>query len=57
LDWELNFLSVVASVEDAYRCFLRTEMDYLCIENFVMAKKSQKKWERSDEWQQEFQLD
>lgn len=32
---------IVCTVEDAYRCFMRTEMDYLVVENVVLAKKDQ----------------
>ena len=48
---------IVATPEDAYRCFMRTEMDYLVIEDFLLDKKSQPHWERDDSWQQEFELD
>ena len=30
---------IVCTPEDAYRCFMRTEMDYLVIENFLLAKR------------------
>ena len=48
---------IVCTPEDAYRCFMRTEMDYLVIENFILDKKSQPPWEKSDDWQSEFELD
>ncbi len=48
---------IVCAPEDAYRCFMRTEMDYLVIENFLLAKKDQPAWEKDDSWQQEFELD
>ena len=48
---------IVCTPEDAYRCFMRTEMDYLVIENFLLAKKDQPAWEKNDSWQQEFELD
>ncbi len=48
---------IVCTPEDAYRCFMRTEMDYLAIEGFLMAKSDQPKWERDDTWQTEFELD
>ena len=34
---------IVNSVEDAYRCFLNTELDYLVCENFILDKKKQVK--------------
>ena len=48
---------IVCSPADAYRCFMRTEMDYLVIENFLLAKPDQPKWEKDDSWMQEFELD
>ena len=48
---------IVATPEDAYRCFMRTEMDYLVIEDFLLDKKSQPHWERDDSWKEEFELD
>ncbi len=48
---------IVCTPEDAYRCFMRTEMDYLVMENVLLAKKDQPRWERDDSWQQEFALD
>lgn len=32
---------IVCTPEDAYRCFMRTDIDYLVIENFLFAKKDQ----------------
>ncbi len=48
---------IVCTPEDAYRCFMRTEMDYLVIENFVLAKPDQPEWASDDAWQDEFELD
>ena len=48
---------IVGTPEDAYRCFMRTEMDYLVVENCLMAKADQPHWEKDDSWQQEFELD
>jgi carbamoyltransferase len=48
---------IVCSPTDAYRCFMRTEMDYLVIENFFLAKKEQPEKEQDDSWQEEFELD
>jgi carbamoyltransferase len=48
---------IVCTPEDAYRCFMRTEMDYLVLENFLLAKFEQQPWECDDSWQREFQLD
>ncbi len=48
---------IVCTPEDAYRCFMRTEMDYLVIEGFILDKKSQPDWQEKDAWQDEFELD
>jgi carbamoyltransferase len=48
---------IVCTPEDAYRCFMRTEMDYLVVENFLMLKTDQPAWEKDDAWKQEFELD
>jgi len=48
---------IVASPEDAYRCFMCTEMDYLVLENFLLAKSDQPAWKKDDSWKDEFELD
>ena len=48
---------IVCTPEDAYRCFMRTEMDYLVIENCLLAKSDQPAWKETANWQQEFELD
>jgi carbamoyltransferase len=48
---------VVCSPTDAYRCFMRTEMDYLVVENFFLDKKDQPAWKDDASWQDEFELD
>jgi len=48
---------IVCTPEDAYRCFMRTEMDYLVVENYLMAKPEQPQWEKDESWMAEFELD
>ena len=48
---------IVASPEDAYRCFMRTEMDVLVLENQLLLKEEQPAEERDERWMQEFELD
>ncbi len=48
---------IVCTPEDAYRCFMRCEMDYLVLENYLLAKPDQPAWEQNDNWQNEFELD
>jgi len=49
---------IVCTPEDAYRCFMRTEMDVLVLENQLLLKQDQPKPSESDTtWMQEFELD
>ncbi|MEL6923556.1 MAG: carbamoyltransferase C-terminal domain-containing protein, partial [Bacteroidota bacterium] len=48
---------IVCTPDDAYRCFMRTEMDYLVIGNFLFSKTEQPGWQEKDNWQEEFTLD
>ena len=48
---------LVASPEDAYRCFMRTEMDYLVMENILLSKADQPAAEKDTSWMNEFELD
>ena len=48
---------IVCTPQDAYRCFIRTEMDYLVLENFLLAKTDQPEQEQDDSWKHEFELD
>jgi carbamoyltransferase len=48
---------IINTPEDAYRCFMRTEMDFLVVGNFVFDKKQQPKWKETDNWKEEFTLD
>jgi carbamoyltransferase len=48
---------IVCSPEDAYRCFMRTAIDILVLENCVLYKDQQKAVENDTNWQQEFELD
>ena len=48
---------IVCTPKDAYLCFMRTEMDYLVIENCVLSKADQPVWKETDNWREEFELD
>ncbi len=48
---------IVATPEDAHRCFMRTEMDYLVMENVILAKSDQPAYEQDESWKHEFELD
>lgn len=48
---------IVCTPEDAYRCFMRTDIDALVLGPFLLEKPIQPAWEESQEWSREFQLD
>lgn len=48
---------IVCSPQDAYRCFMRTDIDYLVLENFLLNKTEQKQLENDVDWKKEFVLD
>ena len=48
---------IVHNPEDAYRCFMRTEMDYLVMGNHLLSKGDQPIFEDDADWRQEFELD
>jgi len=48
---------IVCAPEDAYRCFMRTEMDYLILGNFLLEKSRQPALADKKEWQKEYELD
>lgn len=48
---------IVESPDDAYRCFMRTEMDYLILGSFLLKKEDQPEFTDTKDWKNEFQLD
>jgi carbamoyltransferase len=48
---------IVCTPEDAYRCFMRTDIDVLVIGPFVLEKGRQPKWSETVDWKRDFQLD
>ncbi|MDB5241969.1 MAG: carbamoyltransferase [Spirosoma sp.] len=48
---------IVCTPDDAYRCFMRTEMDYLVVGNYLFDKRQQPQWQEKDNWKEEFVLD
>jgi len=48
---------IVCTPEDAYKCFMRTEMDYLVLESFLLDKKEQPPWHEKHDWRKEYALD
>ena len=48
---------IVCTPEDAYRCFMRTEMDVLVMEDFMLLKEDQPTWEETPNWRETLELD
>lgn len=48
---------IVCTPTDAYRCFMRTNMDVLVFNNFILYKEEQPKWQDKEDWQKKFELD
>jgi len=48
---------IVCKPIDAYKCFMRTEMDYLVIGNYLFSKTEQPNWQEKENWKEEFKLD
>ena len=48
---------IVCAPEEAFRCFMRTKMDYLIMGNYLLDKNKQKEWKEEFDWMKEFQLD
>ncbi len=48
---------IVCSPEDSYKCFMRTEMDVLAIENFILLKEEQPDFSDQEDWQKVYELD
>jgi len=48
---------IVCSPEDAYRCFMRTEMDCLVLGNWLLEKASQPEWREKKDWRRDYVLD
>lgn len=48
---------IVCTPEDAYKCFMRTEMDYLVVNDFLLKKTEQPDWENREKWMEKFKLD
>ncbi|WP_319779856.1 carbamoyltransferase [Maridesulfovibrio sp.] len=48
---------IVCTPNDAYACFMRTDMDYLVVGNFIFDKKDQPEWNEEVDWENMFELD
>jgi len=48
---------IVCTPHDAYTCFMRTEMDYLVMGEYLFAKEDQPPWQEKIDWRDEYGLD
>ena len=48
---------IVCKPEEAYLCFMRTDMDYLLLGSFLLDKKNQKPLGKDSDWKKEYELD
>jgi len=48
---------IVCSPQDAYRCFMRTEMDCLVVENCLMTRADQPEWREAGDWRDTMEAD
>ena len=48
---------IVYDPQDSYKCFMRTEMDVLVIEDFILYKEDQPNFADKEDWQQTYELD
>jgi carbamoyltransferase len=48
---------IVCTPEDAYRCFMRTEMDYLALGSYLLDKREQPPWSEARDWRRDHVLD
>lgn len=48
---------IVCTPRNAYECFMRTDMDVLVLENFILYKEEQPKWEETVDWKNLYALD
>jgi carbamoyltransferase len=48
---------IVCTPADAYRCFMRTDIDYLVLGPYLLDKTRQPDWQETGDWRREFQLD
>ncbi|RMG39606.1 MAG: hypothetical protein D6719_12950 [Candidatus Dadabacteria bacterium] len=48
---------IVCTPSDAYTCFMRTEMDVLVVNNYILMKEDQPKWQEEVDWREKYELD
>jgi carbamoyltransferase len=48
---------IVCAPNDAFMCFMRTDMDYLVLGNYILDKKAQPEWKDKEDWKSKYELD
>ncbi|MFW5836517.1 MAG: carbamoyltransferase, partial [Desulfovibrionaceae bacterium] len=48
---------IVCTPDDAYACFMRTEMDYLVVGDCLFEKANQPPWRETENWRDKYELD
>jgi len=48
---------IVRTPQEAFTCFMRTNMDYLVLGSCLLDKRQQKPWEDTQDWRETFELD
>jgi carbamoyltransferase len=48
---------IICSPQEAYQCFMRTEMDVLVMEDCLLLKTEQPSWQEKEDWRSELELD
>jgi carbamoyltransferase len=48
---------IVCTPQDAYKCFMRSEMDALMLGDFLLRKEQQPEWKEQQDWRNEYELD
>lgn len=48
---------IVCTPQNAYECFMRTDMDVLVLENYILYKEEQPEWNETEDWRQLYTLD
>ena len=48
---------IVCTPEEAYKCFMRTNMDFLALGDYLLSKDDQPEWQESSEWEKTYPLD
>jgi carbamoyltransferase len=48
---------IVCTPKDAYLCFMRTEIDILMLDSYVLMKEDQPQFEEKENWQTKYELD